>query len=111
MRKVPLNLTLNSCSIYEINWNFLQEVSKKFPGDMDRIRRMSLIEERGDQKVVRMGYLAVVGSRKVNGVAVLHSGLVQTVLFKDFVEVVGIDRFTNVTNGKNSGTVIREAQR
>ncbi|KAG7562385.1 hypothetical protein FFLO_02165 [Filobasidium floriforme] len=84
--------------IYDINWSFLQAVAKKFPGDQDRLGRMSLIEESQPRRV-RMGYLAVVGTTKVNGVAALHSGLVRSVLFKDFVEFYGPSKFTNVTNG------------
>ncbi|GAA6022141.1 hypothetical protein JCM10207_000776 [Rhodosporidiobolus poonsookiae] len=84
--------------IYDINLYFLQEVEKKFPGDRARLARMSLIEE-GYPKQVRMAHLAVIGSHKVNGVAALHSQLVQSDLFPDFVEFFGKDHFTNVTNG------------
>ena len=49
--------------------------------------------------MVRMAYLAIVGSRKVNGVAELHSDLIKTTIFKDFVKIYGPDKFTNVTNG------------
>jgi starch phosphorylase len=59
---------------------------------------MSIIEE-GSPKYVRMAYLAIVGSFKVNGVAELHSQLLQATIFKDFVEFKGRDHFTNVTNG------------
>ncbi len=83
--------------IYEINLRFLKEVSAKFPGDNDRLRRMSLIEE-GDQKKVRMGNLAVVGSHSVNGVSELHSELIKTTLFKDFYEFTP-EKFNNKTNG------------
>ncbi|GAA6039090.1 hypothetical protein JCM8097_005315 [Rhodosporidiobolus ruineniae] len=84
--------------IYDINLYFLQDVEKKFPNDRARLARMSLIEE-GQEKMVRMAHLAVIGSHKVNGVAELHSGLVQTDLFPDFVEYLGKDHFGNVTNG------------
>ncbi|KDR78010.1 hypothetical protein GALMADRAFT_244981 [Galerina marginata CBS 339.88] len=77
---------------------FLQAVEKKFPGDRDRLARMSLIEE-GTPKQVRMANLACIGSRKVNGVAELHSELVRTTILKDFVEFFGISKFGNVTNG------------
>jgi starch phosphorylase len=83
--------------IYEINLRFLKEVSAKFPGDNDRLRRMSLIEE-GDQKKVRMGHLAVVGSHSVNGVSELHTKLLKTTLFSDFHDLWP-DRFNNKTNG------------
>ncbi|KAF8630104.1 hypothetical protein AX17_005500 [Amanita inopinata Kibby_2008] len=84
--------------IYDINLFFLQAVEKKFPGDRDRFARMSLIEE-GYPKQVRMAHLACIGSRKVNGVAELHSDLVRTTILKDFVDFLGISRFGNVTNG------------
>ncbi|KAF8220492.1 phosphorylase-domain-containing protein [Tricholoma matsutake] len=84
--------------VYDINLFFLQTVEKKFPGDRERLARMSLIEE-GQPKQVRMAHLAVVGSRKVNGVAELHSDLVRTTILKDFVEFEGISKFGNVTNG------------
>ncbi|PPQ83162.1 hypothetical protein CVT25_005409 [Psilocybe cyanescens] len=73
-------------------------VEKKFPGDRDRLARMSLIEE-GMPKQVRMAHLACIGSRKVNGVAELHSELVRTTILKDFVDFEGISKFGNVTNG------------
>ncbi|KAG2006281.1 glycogen phosphorylase [Coprinopsis cinerea AmutBmut pab1-1] len=84
--------------IYDINLFFLQAVERKYPGDRDRLARMSLIEE-GQPKQVRMAHLACIGSRKVNGVAELHSDLVKTTILKDFVEFEGIDKFSNVTNG------------
>ena len=84
--------------IYKINYEFLAQVTKRWPGDMDRLRRMSIIEE-GTPKYVRMAYLAIVGSFKVNGVAELHSQLLQATIFRDFVEFKGRDHFCNVTNG------------
>jgi len=83
--------------IYEINARFLTEVSRRWPGDGDRISRMSLIEE-GDEKQVRMAYLAIVGSFSVNGVAALHSKLLQEGLFHDFYEMWP-EKFNNKTNG------------
>jgi starch phosphorylase len=84
--------------IYDINLFFLQAVERKFPGDRERLARMSLIEE-GQPKHVRMAHLAAIGSRKVNGVAELHSELVKTTILKDFVEFEGQSKFSNVTNG------------
>jgi starch phosphorylase len=84
--------------IYDINMSFLQAVEKKFPDDRERLARMSLIEE-GFPKQVRMANLAIIGSRKVNGVAELHSELVRTTICKDFVDFFGISKFGNVTNG------------
>ena len=83
--------------IYEINARFLREVSLKWPGDMDRQRRMSIIEE-GDVRQVRMAWLAIVGSFSVNGVAALHSKLLREGLFRDFYELWP-DKFNNKTNG------------
>lgn len=83
--------------IYEINRRLLDTLGKKFPGDANRLQRMSLIEE-GPERMVRMAYLAIVGSHTVNGVAALHTQLLKTVLFKDFYELYP-DRFLNVTNG------------
>ncbi|KAH8784240.1 putative glycogen phosphorylase [Hyaloscypha sp. PMI_1271] len=84
--------------IYEINLYFLQSVERKFPKDRDILGRVSIIEE-SQPKMVRMAYLAIVGSHKVNGVAELHSDLIKTTIFKDFVKIFGPDKFTNVTNG------------
>ncbi|OQO06966.1 hypothetical protein B0A48_07532 [Cryoendolithus antarcticus] len=84
--------------IYEINSRFLQYVEKTFPKEKDILGRVSIIEE-SQPKMVRMAYLAVIGSHKVNGVAELHSDLIKTTIFKDFVKIYGPDKFTNVTNG------------
>lgn len=84
--------------IYDINLFFLQKVEKEFPGDRDLLNRMSIIEESNPQQV-RMAYLGVVGSSKVNGVAALHSDLVKKDLFPDFVKYFGPDKFINITNG------------
>ena len=84
--------------IYEINVHFLAEVSAHWPGDKDRIARMSLIEEGSGEQHVRMAYLAIVGSYSVNGVAELHSKLLQQGLFHDFYELWP-NKFNNKTNG------------
>jgi len=83
--------------IYEINRRFLDEVSVRYPGNVDKLRKMSLIEE-GDRKQVRMANLAVIGSHSVNGVAELHTHLLRTRIFKDFDEFFP-GRFNNKTNG------------
>jgi starch phosphorylase len=83
--------------IYEINARFLQEVAMKWPGELDRQRRMSIIEE-GYPKQVRMAWLAIVGSFSINGVAALHSQLLRDGLFRDFVDLWP-DKFNNKTNG------------
>ncbi|MDJ0760169.1 MAG: glycogen/starch/alpha-glucan phosphorylase [Woeseiaceae bacterium] len=83
--------------IYEINARFITEVSQRWPGDSDRVQRMSLIQE-GGEPMVRMAYLAIVGSFSVNGVAELHSRLLKEGLFKDFAELWP-EKFNNKTNG------------
>ena len=83
--------------IYEINRRFLDEVREAFPGDEDRVRRMSLIGEDGGKKV-RMAHLATVGSHAINGVAALHSELLKESILKDFYELWP-ERFSNKTNG------------
>ena len=83
--------------IYEINRRFLDEVRARFPGDEDRVRRMSLIGE-GGGKNVRMAHLATVGSHAINGVAALHSDLLKASVLKDFYELWP-ERFSNKTNG------------
>jgi len=83
--------------IYEINAHFLAEVSAHWPGDNARLSRMSIIEECGE-KQVRMAYLAIVGSYSINGVAELHSKLLQEGLFNDFYQLWP-HKFNNKTNG------------
>ena len=83
--------------VYEINRRFLREIATRYPGDNDRIARMSLIQETPSRNV-RMAYLAVVGSHSVNGVAALHSELLKTTLFSDFYDLWP-ERFNNKTNG------------
>ncbi|MFM7151288.1 MAG: glycogen/starch/alpha-glucan family phosphorylase, partial [Gemmataceae bacterium] len=81
-RLLPRHLAV----IYEINRRFLAAVQKKYPGDEDRVARMSLIEE-GETRKVRMANLAILGSHSTNGVAAIHSELVKTKLVKDFYEM------------------------
>jgi starch phosphorylase len=83
--------------IYEVNQRFLQQVQARYPGDLERVRRMSLIEE-GSEKRVRMANLSIVGSHSVNGVAELHSELVKKHLVPDFAEFWP-GKFNNKTNG------------
>ncbi|MGF1469768.1 MAG: glycogen/starch/alpha-glucan phosphorylase [Sandaracinaceae bacterium] len=92
-RVLPRHLEI----IYEINHRFLKRVRIHAPGDDDRVRRMSLIEE-GPEPSIRMAYLATVGSHKVNGVAALHSQLLRDNLLRDFSDMFP-ERFTNKTNG------------
>jgi starch phosphorylase len=92
-RVIPRHLQI----IYEINQRFLDRVRLRYPGDEDRVRRVSLIEE-GPVKQVRMANLAIVGSHAINGVARLHSELLKANLVPDFAQMWP-ERFGNKTNG------------
>jgi starch phosphorylase len=92
-RLLPRHLEI----IYEVNRLFLDDVRARFPGDEERTRRMSLVEE-GSPKQVRMAHLAVVGTHSTNGVAAIHSELLRTRTLKDFGEMYP-ERFSNRTNG------------
>ncbi|WFE68162.1 glycogen/starch/alpha-glucan phosphorylase [Thiomicrospira sp. R3] len=81
--------------IKEINHRFLAEVSMKWPGNIERQRSMSIFDDHG---MVRMAYLAIVGSYSVNGVAVLHSQLLKEGLFNEFYQLWP-HKFNNKTNG------------
>ncbi|XP_064428787.1 glycogen phosphorylase, brain form isoform X6 [Mirounga angustirostris] len=83
--------------IYAINQRHLDHVAALFPGDVDRLRRMSVIEE-GDCKRINMAHLCVIGSHAVNGVARIHSEIVKQSVFKDFYELEP-EKFQNKTNG------------
>jgi starch phosphorylase len=83
--------------IHEINRRFLEEIKRKYPNDLNRINRLSLIEE-GNEKKVRMANLAIVGSHSVNGVAALHTEIIKERIFRDFYEIWP-DKFNNKTNG------------
>lgn len=83
--------------IYEINHRFLNQVMHARPGDVDLLRRMSIIDESGERRV-RMAHLAFVGSHKVNGVAELHSELMRTTIFADFQQQYP-GKIVNKTNG------------
>ncbi len=83
--------------IYEINQRFLNAVRYSWPGDVEVLRRMSLIDENGERRV-RMAHLAVVGSHKVNGVARIHTDLMKSTIFSDF-ERFQPGKITCKTNG------------
>lgn len=83
--------------IFEINRQFLDELRVRYPGDDQRLSRMSLIDEKGE-RYVRMAHLASVGSHAINGVAELHSELLKRDVMRDFHEYMP-EKFTNVTNG------------
>ncbi|HVO32915.1 MAG TPA: glycogen/starch/alpha-glucan family phosphorylase, partial [Elusimicrobiota bacterium] len=92
-RLLPRHLQI----IYEINGRFLKDVGKRWPGDTDRMRRLSIIEE-SSPKQIRMAHLGIVGSHSVNGVAALHTELLKQRLLSDFYELWP-ERFNNKTNG------------
>uniref|UniRef100_A0A672ZG70 Alpha-1,4 glucan phosphorylase n=1 Tax=Sphaeramia orbicularis TaxID=375764 RepID=A0A672ZG70_9TELE len=83
--------------VYEINRRHLERVAAKYPGDIGRLSRMSLIEE-GGQKRINMAHLCIVGSHAVNGVAQIHSDILKATIFKDFYEMEP-HKFQNKTNG------------
>jgi starch phosphorylase len=83
--------------IFEINRRFLDDVRARYPGDEERLTRVSLIEEGAEDKV-RMANLAIVGSHSTNGVAAIHSELLRTMTVKDLAEQFP-ERFNNKTNG------------
>jgi starch phosphorylase len=83
--------------IEEINRRHLENVSQVFPGDVERLSRLSLIDERGE-KFVRMANLASLGSHAINGVAALHTELLKTNVLRDFYELTP-EKFSNKTNG------------
>uniref|UniRef100_A0A3Q2R2A0 Alpha-1,4 glucan phosphorylase n=1 Tax=Fundulus heteroclitus TaxID=8078 RepID=A0A3Q2R2A0_FUNHE len=83
--------------VYEINRRHLERISKVYPGDLDRLRRMSLIEE-GNVKKINMAHLCIVGSHAVNGVARIHSEIIKDTVFKDFYDM-DPQKFQNKTNG------------
>ncbi|MBN3307484.1 PYGM protein, partial [Amia calva] len=83
--------------IYEINRRHLEKVAAKYPGDNDRLRRMSLVEE-GEPKRINMAHLCIVGAHAVNGVARIHSDILKASVFKDFYEM-DPGKFQNKTNG------------
>ena len=92
-RLLPRHLQI----IYEINGRFMRDVATRWPLDDGRLRRMSIIDERGE-KYVRMANLAIVGSRSVNGVARLHTELLKREVLRDFAELWP-EKFNNKTNG------------
>ncbi len=92
-RLLPRHLQI----IYALNHSFLKQVAIRFPGNVEKVQRMSIIEE-GQYKQVRMAFLSIVGSHSTNGVAALHTKLLQERLVPDFAEMFP-DRFNNKTNG------------
>ncbi|MBQ3034468.1 MAG: glycogen/starch/alpha-glucan family phosphorylase, partial [Alphaproteobacteria bacterium] len=92
-RHLPRHLIL----IYEINDYLMKQVMNRYPGDVSRLSRMSIIEE-GAQKQIRMAHLAIVCSHSINGVAEIHTKLLTSQLVPEFYEMWP-ERFNNKTNG------------
>lgn len=102
-RLLPRHLQI----IYEINRRFLEHVMWLYPGDVDLLRRVSIIEE-GEQKQVRMAHLAIIGSHSVNGVSELHSRLISNTLVPDFNELFP-HKFNSKTNGVTPRRWLKQA--
>ncbi len=83
--------------IYEINYRFLEDVRHCCPGDVERLRRMSIVDEAGGRRL-RMAHLAIVGSHRVNGVSQIHTDLMKKTIFSDFEQSFP-GRIINITNG------------
>ncbi len=92
-RLVPRHVQI----VYDINKRFLDEVAGRYPGERERMRRVSLVGEDHERRF-RMAHLALLGSHKVNGVAQLHTSLLRTTVFRDFAEMWP-ERFVSITNG------------
>jgi starch phosphorylase len=90
---IPRNLEI----IHEINRRLLHDVRSRYPGDEQRVARMSLVEEAEERKI-RMANLAIVGAHSTNGVAAIHTELLRTTTVRDFAEMFP-ERFNNKTNG------------
>lgn len=102
LEKWPLNLFASVLPrhleiIFELNHRFLDEVRQRFPGDDEKVKRMSLIEETGE-RFVRMANLACIGSHAINGVSELHTKLLKQEVLHDFYEMWP-EKFSNKTNG------------
>ncbi|MDR2507738.1 MAG: glycogen/starch/alpha-glucan phosphorylase [Candidatus Accumulibacter sp.] len=99
--------------IFQINQEFLNEVTQRFPGDVELVRRVSLIDDAdGNEhnKRIRMSHLCIVGSHRVNGVSRLHSDLMVKTIFADFARLYP-ERFHNKTNGVTPRRWLAQANR
>jgi starch phosphorylase len=104
-RLLPRHLRI----IFDLNARFLALVHQQAPNDNDLLRRVSLIDERG-QRRVRMAYLSVLASHRVNGVSALHSQLMVDTIFADFARLFP-ERFCNKTNGITPRRWLSQANR
>jgi len=84
--------------IEEIDRRFMMDAARHFPGDINRIRGMSIFEDTGLGKMVKMANLSIIGSHSVNGVSALHTKILKEEVFKDFYTMYP-ERFSNKTNG------------
>jgi starch phosphorylase len=83
--------------IYEINYRFLEDVRHRYPGNVDLLRRLSIVDEEGGRRL-RMAHLAIIGSHRVNGVSQIHTDLMKETIFADF-DRLAPDKIINITNG------------
>jgi len=102
-RLLPRHLQI----IYDINHRFLEQVRHQYPGDVDRLRRMSIVDEESGRRL-RMAHLATVGSHRVNGVSQIHTDLMRRTIFADF-HGMWPDRIVNITNGITPRRWLRHA--
>ncbi|MFO7845175.1 MAG: glycogen/starch/alpha-glucan phosphorylase [Balneolaceae bacterium] len=114
LEKWPVSLMRNLLPrhlqiIYEINRRFLQKVQADVGDDRGKLSRLSIIGD-GEDPVVHMASLGIVGSHKINGVAALHSDLIKKTLFRDFYEIFP-EKFTNKTNGITPRRWLRQCNR
>jgi glycogen phosphorylase len=93
--------------IYEINHRFLRDVMHRHPGDINLLRRVSMIDENSPRSL-RMGHLAIVGSHKINGVSRMHTDIMRKTVFQDF-EKFFPGRIVNLTNGISQRRWLLEA--
>lgn len=93
-RMLPRHLQI----IYEINRRFIEFAKSKFGENSPKLAKVSIVSGEGDQQIIRMANLSIVGSFSVNGVAKLHSELIKTSLVPEFYELWP-EKFINVTNG------------
>jgi starch phosphorylase len=93
--------------IYEINQRFLEDVLRRYPGDVERLRRISILGEDGERHV-RMSHLAFVGSHRVNGVSRMHTEIMRRTIFADLDEFFP-GRIINITNGITPRRWLHEA--
>ncbi len=93
-RMLPRHLQI----IYEINRRFMEFARSKFGENEEKLSKVSIVSGNGDNQIIRMANLSIVGSFSVNGVAQIHSNLIKTNLVPEFYELWP-EKFTNVTNG------------